>query len=65
LNLRLNEGIHFDQFKSRYKMDFEKSYKSIIDALLESKLVVVNEGRCYLTALGRDLSNQVFIKFLD
>lgn len=65
LSLRLNTGLDLLKFNNKYDVDFLIKYHDIIETLLAEKLIEKNNTHIKLTALGRDLSNQVFIKFLS
>lgn len=64
LTLRLNEGLDFKAYNKRYGVDFMAVHSKTVDRLEKQGLVSVTEERLKLTALGRDLSNQVFVAFL-
>lgn len=64
LTLRLNEGFSIQGINDKYQIDFLKLYKTVLDKLLDQGLIEVG-SRMTLTSLGRDLSNQVFLAFLD
>lgn len=65
LGLRLNKGLSIKKIKALYDVDILEKYEMIIKELEEKRLIEVKDGRITLTALGRDLSNQVFMAFLD
>ncbi len=64
LNLRLNKGFEMQTINKKYGIDFESHYKEELKKLESDHLIVVDE-RIKLTDRGRDLSNQVFLSFLD
>jgi len=64
LNLRLNKGLSIDKINKKYKIDFMTLYFDQIEKLKEDELIQVGD-RIVLTEKGIDLSNQVFISFLD
>ncbi len=64
LTLRLNEGLDFQAYNKRYGVDFMAAHSKTVERLEKQGLVSVTEERLKLTALGRDLSNQVFVAFL-
>lgn len=63
LRLRLNQGLNIQSFDQRFHCNFKELYGSVLEELLEEGLVEMNHT-LKLTALGRDMSNQVYIKFL-
>ncbi|MCH4887739.1 radical SAM family heme chaperone HemW [Acidaminobacter sp. JC074] len=65
LGLRLNKGLDIDALNKRYDLDFETRYKDEIHKLMAQALLEWSDKRLKLTSLGRDLSNQVFLQFLD
>jgi len=64
LGLRLNRGINMSVLSSKYNIDFIVKYKEVLESLLDSELIYINEGTIILTELGRDLANQVFLQFM-
>jgi oxygen-independent coproporphyrinogen-3 oxidase len=64
LELRLNEGLHFETFGLRYGVDFEQQYHIEISELLKSGLLMRTDSGIRLTEVGRDLSNRVFLAFM-
>lgn len=64
LGLRLNEGIHLNEINVRYQIDFLKVYQSVVEKLIKDQLITMADGNIKLTALGRDLANQVFVAFM-
>jgi oxygen-independent coproporphyrinogen-3 oxidase len=65
LALRLNEGLDITAFEGRYKVDFRSKYGKTVEKLKAQGLVFVEDDRLRLTARGRDLSNSVFIEFME
>lgn len=65
LNLRLNQGLSLSSFKECYDYDFLIKEKNTIRELIEEGLMILKGDRLSLSTRGRDLSNQVFIKFLE
>ena len=65
LFLRLNKGLDINYFNQRYKVDFMDKYSTPINKILRNKLAEVVNGHLKLTILGMDLSNSVFIEFLE
>ena len=64
LALRTEAGLFFHKFYLRFKEDFKKIYKDSISELKEKALITEKNNRIFLTARGKELANEVFIKFL-
>lgn len=64
LGLRMNEGIKFKDFKTKYDLDFIEKYKNEIEKLEKLNLIDVNELGMRLTQKGREISNSVFVEFM-
>jgi len=65
LGLRLNKGLNILVLNNRYNIDFKIRYSEEIKKLIEQSLVEWSGDVLKLTSIGRDLSNQVFLQFLD
>jgi len=65
LTLRLNQGLDIKSFNEKYSVDFMKHYSKTINKLLKYKLIVFEGYRLRLTSLGMDLSNSIFIEFME
>ncbi|MDF2521500.1 MAG: oxygen-independent coproporphyrinogen oxidase [Clostridia bacterium] len=65
LTLRLNRGLDIAEFNRRYDEDFEELYKGALQKLTREGLLALDSGKLRLTSLGMDLSNTVFIEFMD
>ncbi len=65
LALRLNEGLDLQGFEDRYQANFMNKYGKAVKKLEAQGLIFLEAGRLKLTARGRDLSNSVFVEFLD
>ena len=65
LGLRLNKGISISEIESMYKISFKDKYETQLNKLISNALIVLKEDCIYLTELGRDLANQVFVEFMD
>ena len=65
MGLRMNEGINLEVFKERFKIDFYELYKDVLDKLLERELVKLDKFNLSLTQKGREISNSVFIEFIN
>ena len=65
MGLRMNEGISFDDFKKQFNIDFLEKYHKQIKDLSEKNLIQLSEGKMALTQKGREISNTVFIEFMN
>lgn len=65
LALRLNEGLDISGFSSKYGVDFVEKYGTVVNKLSEQGLLTLSPDRLKLTDRGRDLSNSVFIEFME
>ena len=65
MGLRMNEGINLEVFKERFKIDFYELYKDVLDKLLERELIKLDKFNLSLTQKGREISNSVFIEFIN
>lgn len=64
LNLRLNKGISFEKYKSRYNEEFPVKYISNARKLEKNKLVKFSDNGFFLTQNGFLLSNSVISNIL-
>jgi oxygen-independent coproporphyrinogen III oxidase len=65
LFLRLNKGLDIHYFNNKYKVDFMGKYTTAINKIMKNKLAEIVDNHLMLTALGMDISNSVFIEFLE
>jgi oxygen-independent coproporphyrinogen III oxidase len=65
LFLRLNKGLDIHYFNNKYKVDFMDKYTTAINKIVKNKLAEIVDNHLVLTALGMDISNSVFIEFLE
>lgn len=65
MGLRMNEGINVDIFKERFDTDFYDIYQEVMDNLIKRELVRIDGKNISLTQKGREISNSVFIEFLN
>lgn len=65
LGLRLNEGLNIHQLNARYDMDFLSENEAILSKLKTQGLVLITDDKLKLTLKGIDLSNQVFLAFMN
>lgn len=64
LGLRLSNGIQLQEFQEEFSTSIYEVYEEVINKLEQENLIVIHEGRMYLTELGTDVSNHVFAEFL-
>lgn len=65
MGLRMNEGINIDVFKERFDTNFYDIYQEVMDKLIKRELVRFDGKNISLTQKGREISNSVFIEFLN
>jgi len=65
LSMRLNKGLSIKTANEKYNIDFLNKYKTELDQMIKDALIEIKDDRVVLTSKGRDLSNQVFVAFLD
>lgn len=65
MGLRMNEGINFDDFKKQFNIDFLERYHKQIKDLSDKHLIRISEENIALTQKGREISNTVFIEFMN
>ena len=65
LFLRLNKGLDIKYFNHKYKVDFMDKYATAINKITKNRLAEIVDNHLKLTVLGMDLSNSVFIEFLE
>ncbi len=65
MGLRMNEGIKFIEFKNEFDLDFKLRFKDVLKRLKENKLIIEDEFGIKLTQDGREISNSVFIEFMN
>lgn len=65
MGLRMNKGIKFEDFKKEFNLDFKQKYSKQIKKLTEQDLIKETIKGIYLTQKGREISNTVFIEFMD
>ena len=64
LGLRLNRGVSLGQLRSRFGDSVIDNCAHVISELLDTGLLELQADRLRLTARGRLLSNEVFVRFL-
>lgn len=65
MGLRMNEGIKFDEFKDKFDLDFKARFKDVLKRLKENKLIIEDEFGIKFTQEGREISNSIFIEFMN
>lgn len=65
MGLRMNEGISLKVFKDRFNKRFEDIYKETMDKLIYDKLLELDGEYLRLTQKGIEISNSVFIEFIN
>ena len=65
MGLRMNEGINLDEFYEKFNVNFKHKYNNILDKLKNLNLIIEQKNNIALTQRGRELSNTVFIEFID
>jgi len=64
LALRLNEGLDVPAFERRFGATVEAAYGAAVSELMALGLLEREDGRLRLTARGRLLANEVFVRLL-
>lgn len=64
LGLRMNEGIKFIDFQTKYNLDFLMEYNEEIEKLKGLELIDITDEGVILTQKGREISNSVFVEFM-
>ena len=62
LNLRLNEGFSLTTFQDEFQQAFEATYEKNLPALIEKRLLTIQENRVSLTFEGMLLLDYVLLK---
>lgn len=65
LGLRMTKGISKSDFKGRFNINIEEVYKVELKKLIEEGFVKEDNDMLYLTERGTDISNQVFVEFME
>ncbi|MFL8798426.1 MULTISPECIES: radical SAM family heme chaperone HemW [unclassified Clostridioides] len=65
MGLRMNKGIEFEDFKKIFGLDFREKYNKQIEMLLDRKLINQSFEGIQLTQKGREISNSIFIEFME
>lgn len=64
LGLRLIKGINANEFKNKFDEDLFDLFGNQLKILEKKGMLIIDKDRIWLTPLGIDLSNQVFIEFI-
>lgn len=64
LRMRLNKGVSIKDFNNTFELDFETQYAIKLDKLLNEGLIDKSSDSYFLTRLGMDLANKVFVEFV-
>lgn len=65
MGLRMNEGIKYEDFKKQFNIDFANVYSEQIKVLSKRKLIKESKVGIELTQKGREISNSVFVEFIN
>ncbi|UWD50294.1 radical SAM family heme chaperone HemW [Clostridioides difficile] len=65
MGLRMNKGIKFKDFEKKFEIDFREKYSKQIEMLLARKLINQSFEGIQLTQKGREISNSIFIEFME
>ncbi len=65
MGLRMNEGISLQSFENKFNVNFKQKYNDILEKLKNLNLIEEQNNSVYLTQKGRELSNTVFIEFIN
>ena len=65
MGLRMNIGINLDEFYRKFNVNFKYKYNNIIEKLKNLNLITEKNNNIRLTQRGREISNTVFIEFMD
>ena len=60
----MNKGIHVNTFNNLFSDDFELRYSEKIDILMKKGLIDKSDDSYFLTMLGMDVANKVFVEFI-
>ena len=65
MGLRMNEGIYFEDFKKEFNIEFKNKYNKQIKDLKNKDLIKESKVGIKLTQKGREISNSVFVEFIN
>ena len=61
----MNEGINLDKFYEKFNVNFNQKYKNILEKLKNLNLIIEQDNNIMLTQKGKEISNTVFIEFIE
>ncbi len=64
MGLRMNEGIIFKDFEE-FEIDFKEKYKEQLDKHLKLELIEMTQDGFKFTQKGREISNNIFLDYID
>lgn len=64
LGLRMNEGVSRSDFQKQFSIPIDVKFREAMEELKAQELLMVREGRVFLTEQGMDLANYCMSKFL-
>jgi len=64
LALRTDKGLFYHKFYQEFKLEFKTIYKEEIKELKQDNLIIEENERIHLTNRGKEVANEVFLKFL-
>ena len=65
MGLRMNEGINLDRFYEKFGVNFKQKHDNILDKLKNLNLIIEQNNNIMLTQRGKEISNTVFIEFIE
>ena len=65
MGLRMNEGINLDRFYEKFGLNFKQKYNNILDKLKNLNLIIEQNNNIMLTQKGKEISNTVFVEFIE
>lgn len=65
MGLRMNEGINLDRFYEKFGVNFKQKHNNILDKLKNLNLIIEQNNNIMLTQRGKEISNTVFIEFIE
>ena len=65
MGLRMNEGINLDKFYEKFNVNFNQKYNNILEKLKNLNLIIEQDNNIMLTQKGKEISNTVFIEFIE
>lgn len=64
MGLRMTEGISIEEFQKRFNIDIFEIYGHIINKFINNSLLMMKNGRIYLSPQGIEVSNSVMCEFI-